>query len=177
MGRVSKNNHSCCGAVGVHESCLTSRQEASRCNAILLEKTSLPYWLPLANTTTSRSHHPLYSSHEWSWVCLLPKDIKMPPKAPCMWVLYALTSVEHLKKCCHGSCAQMDSSPIPDGQLSHPNTNGQHSGPLGCQQNKTKWPETFIRKKQIENVLHFIQSSSDCLLTALFERNCSTKLK
>lgn len=113
MGRVSKNNHSCCGAVGVHESCLTSRQEASRCNAILLEKTSLPYWLPLANTTTSCSPHPLYSSHEWSWVCLLPKDIKMPPKAPCMWVLYALTSVEHLKKCCHGSCAQMDSSPIP----------------------------------------------------------------
>lgn len=155
MGSVSKNKHSCCGAVGVHESCLTSRQEASHCNAKLLEKTALSYWLPLPNTTTSSSYHPLYSSHVWSWVCLLLKDIKMPPKAPATWVLYALTSVKHLKKWCHGSCVQMDGSPCH-------NTSGQHSGALGFQQNKTKWTETFIRKKQNENVIHFIQSSSDC---------------
>lgn len=171
MGSVSKNNHSCCGAVGVHESCLTSRQEASRCNAILLEKTSLLYWLPLPNITASSSQTEPFIAHmcEAGPACF-PK-MNMPPKATVTWVLCALTSEEHLKKWCHGSCVQMDGSP-------YPNTNGQHSGALRFQENKTKWPETFIRKKKKwECYPHNPVLKWLWLLTAFFKRNCRTKLK
>lgn len=94
MGSVSKNNCSCCGAVGVHKSCLTPRLEAPCCNAILLEVTSLPCWLPLQTSW----HHPdrqraLYNSHVCSQVYLLPKDIKMPPKAPATGALCCVGAV------------------------------------------------------------------------------------
>lgn len=79
MGSVSKNNCGCCGAVGVHESRLTSRQEAPHCTVILLEEvTSLPCWSP----SLHRTQRAFCNSHGWSHVCLLPRGIKIPPKAP-----------------------------------------------------------------------------------------------
>lgn len=77
MGSVSKNNCGCCRAVGVHESRSTSHQEAPHRTAILLEEvTSLPCW------SQHDPHRALCNSHGWSQVCLLPRDTKIPPKAP-----------------------------------------------------------------------------------------------
>lgn len=79
MGSVSKNNRGCCGAAGVHESRLTPRQETPHCNVVLLEEvTSLSCWSP----SRHRPHRALCNLHIRSQVCLIPRDTKIPPKAP-----------------------------------------------------------------------------------------------
>lgn len=143
MGSVSKNNRSCCGAVGVHKNCLTSRQEAPRCNAILLEVTSLPYWLPLPDITALSSQTEPFITHTCGarsacFLKILRCHLKLQLQEHfAVLVLYASTSLQQLtlEKWCHGSWVWMDSS-------ARPNTNRQHSGALGFQQNRTKCPET-----------------------------------
>lgn len=88
-------------------------------------------------------HHPhrvLYNSYVWSRVCLLPKDIKMPPKAPTTGALC------HVAALCFNLIIATYLRKVVLWHLGsgwpHPNTNGQHSGALRFRQNRTKWRET-----------------------------------
>jgi len=102
MGSVSKNNHGCCRAVKVHGSLLTSHQEGLCCNVILEEMTSMFCWLPLPDIMASF----LQTEPFVTYTCgARPSCFLGRPKSHLelrlqehlvIWVLYALTLVQHL---------------------------------------------------------------------------------